>query len=683
MKNFGISKRLILLSSSYLLPIGVLAYFALAGVNMPIDFARQELKGNLYQRPLENLLKYVPEHGRIFKQLDNNDPTREGDLSTLSGKINQALQELAAVDASIGQDLQFTDEALAKAGRDQGKVKIAEKTWGSIKDSGLHASAEESDAAHSSLITSIQQMIAHAGDKSNLILDPDLDSYYLMDATLLALPQTQARLSNIMSFAGDLLKKSEISPADRTALSVHAAMLREADIARVKASTETALKEDENFYGRSESFQRLVPAPMAAYLESAEEFAKTLDLLASGENVSIEKLIESGNKAREASFSLWNIAVNELDILLAKRIDYFVGVKLWTVIPSVGTILLAWLLGWYITRSITLPFKEIMSNLTDASTQLGSGANHTASSSQALAQRATEQAASLEETAASLEEIASVSKHNTENSSLAQQLAESAKSAAQGGVGSVTEMTKAIHSIKKAADETAAIVKIIDEIAFQTNLLALNAAVEAARAGDAGKGFAVVAEEVRNLAQRSASAAKDSSEKIRYSTELAANGVHVTETVAKSLNNINDNAVKSANLMKEIVVSTKEQTTGINQINLAVTELDKVTQQNSAAAEESSAAAEQLTAQATTLDEVVKRLSSIVYGANAAVTNRTSASQQQNSKKKLTNTDSTKVTFVKASESSKSKKKLNSSHQKREVSAEQIIPLDDNDFQGF
>ena len=247
-----------------------------------------------------------------------------------------------------------------------------------------------------------------------------------------------------------------------------------------------------------------------------------------------------------------------------------------------------------------------------------SAAGQVASSSQALAQGATEQAASLQESAASLEEMSSASTQNSENSGQAASLSDSVKTSSEDGVRFMQEMRKAIADIQNAAQETAAIVTTIDEIAFQTNLLALNAAVEAARAGEAGKGFAVVAEEVRNLAQRSASSARETASRIQQSKKLAENGVQVSARVEEALSRIQHSALKSADLVREISCATKEQATGISQVNVAVNELDKVTQQNSASAEESSAAAEELSGQATQLEETVRELGALVYGERSA-----------------------------------------------------------------
>jgi methyl-accepting chemotaxis protein len=310
-----------------------------------------------------------------------------------------------------------------------------------------------------------------------------------------------------------------------------------------------------------------------------------------------------------------------------------------------------------------------------------------ASSSQSLAQGATEQAASLQESAASLEEISSASKHNSDNAREAQALTDGVRGSSEESVRLMSEMKTAIGAIKGAADQTEQILKTIDEIAFQTNLLALNAAVEAARAGDAGKGFAVVAEEVRSLAQRSAQAARDTAEKIRHSRDLANNGVSVTEGVAASLENIRQNAVKASELVREIAAASKEQTTGIGEVNKAVAELDKVTQQNSASAEESSAASEELTAQAATIDQVLEGLSAIVYGAGSAPRGpvgldiRPGSPRHYNQESGLSNgyaarprTPSAPIRLVRA---------IDEESPRAAPKATQIIPLDDADFQGF
>jgi len=207
-------------------------------------------------------------------------------------------------------------------------------------------------------------------------------------------------------------------------------------------------------------------------------------------------------------------------------------------------------------------------------------------SAQSLAEGSNEQAASLEEVSASLEEIASMTKQNADNSNQAKILAGEARNAANEGDSSMKKMAAAIQEIKQSSDNTAKIIKSIDDIAFQTNLLALNAAVEAARAGEAGKGFAVVAEEVRNLAMRSAEAAKNTANMIEESVKNADGGVKITEEVAKSLNQIVDRIVKVGDFITEIATASNEQAQGVEQVNVAVAQISTATQNFSKEAEE-------------------------------------------------------------------------------------------------
>jgi methyl-accepting chemotaxis protein len=264
-------------------------------------------------------------------------------------------------------------------------------------------------------------------------------------------------------------------------------------------------------------------------------------------------------------------------------------------------------------RSLT----KLADLLATGSSQVASASSEVSSASQSLAQGASEQAASLEETSSSLEEISSMTRKNADTAHQATVLSTEAKNVSDKGNAAMSKMSAAIADIQKSAVETAKIIKTIDEIAFQTNLLALNAAVEAARAGEAGKGFAVVAEEVRNLAMRSAEAAKNTASLIEGSVQNARSGVSIAEEVARSLTEITTASGKVNLLIAEIAAASQEQSQGVGQVNQAVQQMDKVTQGNAAAAEECAASAEELNSQGQQLSSVVGDLLKLVQGKTA------------------------------------------------------------------
>ncbi len=272
---------------------------------------------------------------------------------------------------------------------------------------------------------------------------------------------------------------------------------------------------------------------------------------------------------------------------------------------------------FFVSHKLTSQLTRVAEQIWTGAEQVSDASGQVASASQALAQGTTEQAAGLEETSSSLEEMASMTKQNADNAAQAATLASGAQQAADNGAKAMQKMMTAIEAIQKSSDETAKIIKVIDEIAFQTNLLALNAAVEAARAGEAGKGFAVVAEEVRNLAIRSSEAAEKTTVLIEQSVKNAKNGVQISNEVKTALDQIVGGIGKTSALVNEIAAACKEQAQGIEQINSAVSQMDKVTQQNAAGAEESASAAEELAAQAESMKQTVSQLQTLIRSRTA------------------------------------------------------------------
>lgn len=324
-----------------------------------------------------------------------------------------------------------------------------------------------------------------------------------------------------------------------------------------------------------------------------------------------QQLEASLNQQRADEASAIELLVKEKEAEIADQ----VATLTWQLIPILaGAMVLAVCVAYCIATSITKPINRIVGSLTEGVSQVTMAADQTSSGSQLVATGASEQASSLEETSASLEQMAAMTRTNAENAKTARQSADRARQAAEEGDRTTVQLNQAMEAINDSASQISKIIKVIEEIAFQTNLLALNAAVEAARAGEHGKGFAVVADEVRNLAQRAGQAAGETTTLIESSVNKAHEGTRVADDVGKVLTSIVGDIVNVSNLLGEIAEATNEQAQGVEQLNGAISQIDKVVQNNAAGAEESAAAAEELSSQGQSLEAMIRDLVSVAYG---------------------------------------------------------------------
>ncbi len=269
---------------------------------------------------------------------------------------------------------------------------------------------------------------------------------------------------------------------------------------------------------------------------------------------------------------------------------------------------------FFIARGIAAPIGRIVKGLNQGADQVSSASIEVATSSQTLAEGASQQAAAIEQTASSLEEMSSMTSQNADNAGQANTLMQENSHIIEQASESMDKLIHAIEDISKASEETSKIIKTIDEIAFQTNLLALNAAVEAARAGEAGAGFAVVADEVRNLALRAAEAAKSTETLIEGTTRKVKEGSQLVDTTNEAFSQVNVSTEKVLHLVAEIAAASREQAQGISQVNQGVAQMDKVIQQNAANAEESASASEEMNGQAHAMKNMVSELVALLNG---------------------------------------------------------------------
>ncbi|MBK8475349.1 MAG: chemotaxis protein [Opitutaceae bacterium] len=436
------------------------------------------------------------------------------------------------------------------------------------------------------------------------------DAVNVHDVTITALQSYQNQADTIINLEPDGSGFAKSAGDLTTAIARFATMADTPDERALASELQTKATQFSAVY------QQEVLPRVKAYLAATDPAAKSrlMDELRSADDKSdrlVASIIDSADKGAQS-------LENESNVAKANYQESAARTQTQLLVLLAAAIAIGSALGFVVASGIAKALSAIAAELNAGAAQTASAAAQVSASSQSLAEGSSQQAAALEETSSSLEEMSSMTKRNSDSADQANTLAKQARSAADAGAADMQAMNTAMAEIKTSSDDIAKIIKSIDEIAFQTNILALNAAVEAARAGEAGAGFAVVAEEVRNLAQRSAVAARDSAGKIEASIAKTANGVQITEKVARSLHEIVDKARKVDDLITEIANASKEQSQGITQVNNAVSQMDTFTQSNAANAEESASAAEELNAQASVMNDIVKGLLALTNGGGHA-----------------------------------------------------------------
>jgi methyl-accepting chemotaxis protein len=431
--------------------------------------------------------------------------------------------------------------------------------------------------------------------------------------------------------------------------------------------------------------QDLTGTPFEALPKNSKECILKMKELATGyaKNVeaedSIGKAIFGSIDARLKEIE--SVATRENEELFARLKDYFqhmlviiLGISLVGVLTSVFTV-----------RSVTRALKGVIEGLSGGASEVNSASGRLSAASQSLAEGASEQAAAIEETSSSLEEMSSMTKQNDDNATQANGLMHETTRVVSAANESMEHLTTSMSEISKASEETSKIIKTIDEIAFQTNLLALNAAVEAARAGEAGAGFAVVADEVRNLAMRAADAAKNTAGLIEGTVKKVKEGSELVHKTSSEFSQVAVSSKKMGELVGEITAASSEQAQGIEQINRAVMEMDKVVQQNAGDAEKAASASADMSMQAEQLKGFVDDLVSIVSGSRlrGEAKGETGKGARMHRPDLRESTDDKTFGEIANAGGGKQKALSKARPNKRYSQAENLIPFDDDEIGTF
>ena len=606
-----------LISLIFVLPIATLIYSLVTEINEGIRFAEKEQRGVEYLAPLRGMLENLQQHRGMAAAMLGGEPSFRSKLEAKQNEIEAISAGVDAVDRKYGQEMNTSSQ-----------WKRIKQDWQGLRSRVDILTPKESFAVHTEIISKIMVLFTQVADASNLTLDPDMDSYYVMDAVVTRLPAMSEELGQARAIgAATAAHGGAATAVEGARLSVLQSGIHE--------TLAAALHGIEMTSGNNAAFKQKVGENVEEIKGGTDRFTTTMEQQLIGTakiTITPQAFFAQATGVIGQVFKLYDSLVPELDGLLQARIDNFVWKR--TMILSFVGAMLALVFYFYAAFYVSVArtvgslnvaamemaggrldvraevsgrdelakvaesfnamadsLGQIVIQVRTSADALSGASEEVSATARNMSQATSEQAASVEQTSASVEQMSASISQNSENARVTDGMASQAAKQAVAGGEAVAQTVTAMKSI-------AGKIGIIDDIAYQTNLLALNAAIEAARAGEQGKGFAVVAAEVRKLAERSQFAAQEIG-------ELAGGSVEKAESAGRLLGEIVPAISKTSGLVQEITAASEEQSAGVAQVNTTMSQLNRITQQNASSSEELAATAEEMSSQAMQLQELM------------------------------------------------------------------------------